>query len=120
MMTRRWWLAAAVTMLVAGWVQAAEQDFTLVNKTGVIIHALHVSPSAHDEWGKDILGKDTLASGEAVEIKFHPDTESKLWDLRVEDEHGHAIVWKKLNLLKISKVTLHYDHDSGSATATVE
>ena len=120
MQTRRWWLALAVMALVAGRAYAGDQDFTLVNKTGVEIHALHVSPTSHDEWGKDILGKATLPSGASAEITFHPDAEAKFWDLRVEDEHGNAIVWKHLNLLKISKVTLHYNKESGEATADVE
>ena len=47
---------------------AGDQDFVLVNKTGVEIHALHVSPSDKEEWGDDILGKDTLGDGESAEI----------------------------------------------------
>ena len=116
----RLWLAAAVMALATGWVRAGEQDFTLVNKTGVVIHAVYVSPSGVNEWGKDILGKDTLANGESVAITFDDETEAKLWDLKVEDGQGHSIVWTKLNLLKISKVILHYNADTETATATVE
>ena len=97
---------------------AGDQDFTLVNKTGVEIHSLHVSPADADKWGPDILGKDTLEDGQSVEIKFHEDEEAEKWDLRVEDKDGHAIEWEDLNLTKINKVTLHYA--DGKATAEVE
>ena len=97
---------------------AGDQDFLLINKTGVEIHNLHVSPSDKEEWGGDILGKDTLGDGESAEIKFSPKEDSEKWDLRVADQEGNSIEWSDLNLLKISKVTLHY-HD-GKATAEVE
>ena len=97
---------------------AGDQDFTLVNKTGVEIHNVHVSPADKDEWGDDILGKDTLGDGDSVEIKFHPQEEAEKWDLRVADKEGNAIEWSDLNLLKVSRVTLHYA--DGKATADVE
>jgi hypothetical protein len=97
---------------------AGDQDFVLINKTGVEIHNLHVSPSDKQEWGSDILGKDTLTDGESAEIKFSPQEESEKWDLRVADKEGNSIEWSDLNLLKISKITLHYS--DGKATAEVE
>jgi hypothetical protein len=97
---------------------AGDQDFTLVNKTGVEIHSLHVSPADANKWGPDILGKDTLEDGQSVEIKFHEDEEAEKWDLRIEDKDGNAIEWEDLNLMKINKVILHYSN--GKATAEVE
>ena len=97
---------------------AADQDFTLDNETGVEIHALYVSPADKDEWGADILGKDTLPSGESAEITFNPKEEAEQWDLRVEDSKGNSIEWTDLDLTEISKVTLHYS--DGKATAEVE
>jgi hypothetical protein len=96
----------------------AAQDFTLVNKTGVEIHALYVTPHNADEWGEDILGADTLLANETLDISFSRKERAKLWDLRVEDEDGAFIEWENLNLLEISKVTLFYKN--GKATAIVE
>jgi hypothetical protein len=97
---------------------AGDQDFTLVNETGVEIHSLHVSPADADKWGPDILGEDTLEDGQSVEIKFHRDEEADKWDLRIEDKDGNAIEWEDLNLTKINKIILHYAN--GKATAEVE
>ena len=97
---------------------AGAQDFTLVNKTGVEIHALHVSPHGSDDWEEDVLGKDTLPDGATLDIKFDRDEKAALWDLRIEDKDGNHIEWENLDLLKISKVTLHYK--DGKGTAEVE
>ena|SRR5689334_4942761 len=111
-------LSTILLFTAAATCRAGDQDFTLVNKTGVEIHNLHVSPSDKEEWGEDILGKDTLEDGQTAEIKFSTKEDAEKWDLRVADKEGNSIEWSDLNLLKISKITLHYT--DGKATAEVE
>lgn len=93
----------------------ADQDFKLINETGVEIHAVYVSPSDSDDWEKDVLGKDTLPAGESVDIEFDRAEKAAMWDLRVEDKAGKYIVWENLNLMEISELTLNYK--DGKATA---
>ena len=97
---------------------AADQDFSLVNKTGVEINALFVSPADKNDWGEDILGQDTLPAGQKADISFEPEEEAAKWDLRVQDKEGNAIEWTDLDLTEISTVTLFYE--GGKATAKVE
>ncbi len=97
-----------------------KQDFTLVNKTGVEIDKVFISPHDVNDWEEDILGQDTLPDGSSVDVKFHRDEKAAMWDLRIEDKQGNAIVWENLNLLEISKITLHYDKATGKATAETE
>ena len=97
---------------------AAAQDFLLVNKTGIEINALYVTPHKSKDWGDDILGADTLAVDADLEIVFHPRETAKLWDLRIEDEDGNFIEWDSLNLIKIAKLTLYYKNQK--ATAIIE
>jgi hypothetical protein len=96
----------------------AAQDFTLVNETGVEIDKVFISPKDKDDWEEDVLGKDTLPTGQSVDIKFHREETSAEWDLKIEDKQGNSIEWHDLDLLKISKVTLHYK--DGKGTADVE
>lgn len=98
--------------------QGAAQDFTLVNSTGVEIDKVYISPHDANDWEEDILGQDTLPTGQSVEIKFHRSETAGQWDLRVEDKQGNAIEWENLNLLQISKLTLHYK--DGKATAEAQ
>jgi hypothetical protein len=95
-----------------------KQDFTLVNKTGVIISELYVSAHSTDDWEEDILGQDVLGDNESLEITFSPKERVKMWDLKVVDSKGNSIEWENLNLLEISKVTLHYKN--GRAWADLE
>jgi hypothetical protein len=101
---------ATLSLLLASTALAfqGKQDFTVVNKTGVEIHELYVSPHSADNWQEDVLGADTLAPGKSVEITFSPKEKAKLWDLKVVDGEGNSIEWESLNLLEISEVTLFY------------
>jgi hypothetical protein len=98
---------AGIALVAASAAPLGDQDFTLINKTGVEIHALHVAPHSSDEWGEDILGKDTLANGESLEITFGKHDRAHHWDLRIEDEKGNSVTWENLDLMKIEEVTLH-------------
>jgi hypothetical protein len=110
--------AAAVLLLANSNAFAGDQDFTLVNSTGVEIHSLFVSPADKDNWGPDILGQDTLADGQTTEIEFDAKEDAAKWDLKVTDREGNSIEWSDLDLTEISQVTLNYDN--GKATAEVE
>ena len=95
-------LAGAVVLRA----QSIELDFTLVNKTGVDIYKVYISPSEQDDWGKDVLDIDVLEDGESVELEFDEEEEAELWDLKVEDEDGTAIIWERLDLTEITSCTL--------------
>lgn len=95
-----------------------DQDFLLVNSTGVEINALYVTPHNAKKWGEDILGADTLPDGEDLLITFPNKTKSKYWDLRIEDADGAYIEWDNLNLMKISRVELFFKN--GRATADLQ
>ena len=97
---------------------AGDQDFTLVNKTGISISHVLVSPHDDNSWGEDVLGKDTLADDDSVEIKFSRHETAEFWDLKIVDKDGNSITWGNLNLLKISKIKLHWD--GKTATADLE
>jgi hypothetical protein len=99
---------AGIALVTASAARAGDQDFTLVNKTGVEIHSLHVAPHSSDEWGEDILGKDTLSNGDSLDITFGKHDRAHHWDLRIEDEKGNTLTWENLDLMKIEEVTLHF------------
>jgi hypothetical protein len=99
---------AGIALLTVSAARAGDQDFTLINKTGIEIHSLHVSPHSSDEWGEDILGKDTLPNGDSLEITFGKHDRAHHWDLRIEDEKGNTLTWENLDLMKIEEVTLHF------------
>lgn len=93
----------------------AAQDFTVVNKTGIEIYALYVTPNNSDDWGDDILGADTLPNNNELDIVFARKEKATYWDIRIEDADGNYIEWDKFNLRKISKITLYYKNRKSTA-----
>jgi len=98
--------------------QAKKHEFILRNQTGVEIHQLFLSPHSSDDWAQDVLGRDTLPDGEAVQINFDVRDKDDMWDLKVVDGKGASITWEKLDLTKVSDVTIHYKE--GKAWAEVK
>jgi len=92
-----------------------KQDFTLHNETGQEVKEVYVSPTATDEWEEDILGTDTLATGESVDISFTRRRED-MWDLKVVFRSGKSSVWTKLNLSQITDVTISFKNGKPWAT----
>jgi hypothetical protein len=110
--------AAALMIVASPAVMAGDQDFTLVNHTGVEIHKFYTSPHSSDDWEEDVLGEDTLADGESFEVSFPKRAKSAHWDIRVEDDKGNAITFTDINLKETSEVVLHYK--DGKAWADIK
>ena len=96
--------------------RAADQDFTLINKTGFDIHSVFISPHSADDWQEDVLGRTVLVNGDHVDIKFSRDASTKHWDLKVTDKDGKGYVWEKINLFEVAKITVEYKNGNASAT----
>ena len=99
---------AAVMLVAANCAFAGDQDFTLVNHTGVEIHKFYTSPHNSDEWEEDVLGEDTLADGESLDVTFPKREKAAHWDIRVEDSKGNSLTFSDVNLKETSEVVLHY------------
>ena len=99
----------------------AKQDFTLVNKTGYEIKSVYVSPSKSDDWEEDVLGKDSMANGDAWDIKFHRADKTCHWDLKVvySDDDSNA-VWSDIDLCTTEKITIKYDRKSNTTSAVFD
>jgi hypothetical protein len=100
-------IASARGPIVPTAMAQGKQDFTLHNKTGMEIHELYICPHSSNDWDVDILGEDTLPTGQSLDITFARKEKAKLWDLRIVDGQGNSVDWDNLNLLQISEVTLH-------------
>lgn len=110
----------ALFITATAFARAGKQDFILHNQTGVEIHSLYVSPHSTDDWEEDILGKDTLPSGESLKITFEDRDKHVHWDLKVTDKDGNSLEWYDLNLIEINEVTLHWDAKAGKGWADIK
>jgi hypothetical protein len=100
---------------------AGPQDFTLVNNTGSEIRNVYISPHSSDDWGDDVLGEDTLSTGNSQEIKFPASRGDECqWDLKVTYDDDSSKEWKDVNLCSISKLTINYDEGTHETSANSE
>lgn len=106
-------MAALSSTVVAA--QRKNLDFTLVNKTGVVVMEVYLSPTSDDHWGEDVMGDDVLEDKEKVDIKFSSEETSCSWDLKVIDEDDDEIVWTKLNLCTANEITLMWENKKPTA-----
>jgi hypothetical protein len=111
-------LALLVSLFAVGPVLAGDQDFTLVNRTGVEIYEIYVSPASVDDWQEDVLTVDTLPDGEEVNVRFARDEDADFWDIRVVDSEGDAIDWPRMKLTEISTIVLSFEN--GEPVASYE
>lgn len=115
-MRRRLFLAAFAAASVFGSTGAfaqAQQNFSLINRTGFQINEVYVSPSASDSWGRDILGDGVMPSGTRRNISFPQRTRACMFDLRIVYEDGDRSEAREINLCEVSNVTLTF---TGRAT----
>jgi hypothetical protein len=109
-------LCLAVALAASAAAARGDQDFTLVNKTGLTISEVYLSPSNDNEWGEDVMGVDVLKNGEKVDIKFsHKESECK-WDLKIVDEDDDDVIWEDIDLCKASEITLFYKDKKPTAS----
>lgn len=114
-------VAAAPLALAAGGVaQAADQDFTLMNRTGYEIENVFVSETRSRSWGEDVMGRDTLSDGESVHIRFRHAGNACQWDLKVRYTDGDEATWDRVNLCEVSRVTLFWDRRNQVTRAKAE
>ena len=116
-------LAALAAALLASTVGIAaahvqKQDFTLINKTGLTITALYLSPVKTKTWGEDVLGEDVLEDGEKVDIKFHHTATACNWDMKIVDKRKDSYEWSNINLCEeCDSITITYDPASKATKA---
>jgi hypothetical protein len=111
--------ALAATMAFAPALGSAQgkQDFTLINKTGFTLDEVYVSASNTDDWEEDVLGRDTLANGQRVEISFPRGEKACMHDLKVVYDDGEEAEWDGLNLCEVSTVAISYNRKTGETWA---
>jgi hypothetical protein len=113
--------AAMLAIAAPTMAQDAKQNFKLVNKTGYELKALYVSPSKSDDWEDDILGQDTLADGQSVNVHFSPKVRTCKWDLKVTySDDDSSAVWNDIDLCTVERITIKYNRKSDTTSATFD
>ncbi len=99
-------LAAASLAIVSDAYSQAQQNFTLINRSGQQIDEVYVSATSQNQWGRDILGDGVMPSGTRRNITFPQRTRACSFDLKVVFRGGEPTEARNLDLCTISNVTV--------------
>jgi hypothetical protein len=100
----------------------AQNRFWLVNNSGLTIEQAYVSPSRLSDWGSDILGRSTVASGDQVRVS--PAARDCELDIKVVYQGGQEEEKMKVNACNISRIVFTNPNgqanSGGGAGGTIE
>jgi len=84
---------------------ADQRDFKLINDSEVTINEVYVSTVSTDEWEEDVLGRDTLGSGESTDITFSRGAAGTcVYDIKVVTQGSKEIQRRNVNLCETNDV----------------
>jgi len=93
---------ACIALLVAvnSVALAADYYVEITNKTGYTIMYMYVSPAKSESWEEDVLGDDTMASGETRRVNL-TGYKSPMFDIRLVDEDGDKYTFWNVDVSKV-------------------
>ena len=101
--------------------QQGKQDFVLINRTGYELSQVFVSPNKSNDWEGDVLGQDTLEDGQRVNISFKRSVTTCRWDLKVVySVDDSSAVWGDIDLCKIERITIRYNKNTDTTSASFD
>ena len=84
---------------------ADQRDFNLINDSEVSINELYISTVRSDNWEEDVLGRDTLGTGESTQISFSRGVAGTcVYDIKVVTENNEEIEGRNINLCETNGV----------------
>ena len=106
---KRFILSFAAALMLVGFSAGASlaQEVLIANGTGFTIQSLGLADSNAKGDAQDLLGSDTLASGEGLKININGSP--KGWELIAVDSDGGQVNWQNLDLSGVKKITLRGD-----------
>src|SRR5687767_14098773 len=109
-------------LIASGTVSAAsgDADFTLVNRTGLEIREIYVSPTKRSEWGRDRLGDGTLKNGASRHFKFGQTAQCRQDIKVVFEDDGSDVQWDNVDLCALEKITIRFDRKTRRVSAETE
>ena len=96
------------------------QDFALVNRTGYQINELYVGASSSDSWGDDLLRRSVLPDRGGVNVTFAQASRECRWDIKVVYDDGDESEFLRVDLCRVSRLTLFWNRQAGETRVVAE
>ena len=119
MKTTGFWAAVAILSapLAGNVANAQDASFILANNTEFSVSSVYIWPTGTNYQGPDLLGKETIDSGEAY--PFAPDAGVCTYNIRVVLQANYEKQWNSVDLCTLSTLTLTYNYLNRNLTASV-
>jgi hypothetical protein len=80
----------------------------VVNNTGYTVYVLQMTPSTDDDWGRDLLGEETiLSNGHSFDVRLpQPLSAADRYDIRLIDEDMDT--YTKMNVLIAENTVIEF------------
>ena len=85
---------------------SANLDFIIVNRTGLTITAVSITPQGEEEWSRNLLAHREVPDQERAAASYSRDVEQCIWDVRVTYESGRRQSWPRINLCDTVRLEL--------------
>jgi len=119
---RAFFLGFMLALTVAsGALAADERNVNIVNETGYGIKFLGFNNPGDDDWSDNELGT-VLRNGGSVYVKFNTADDGCVWNFKIEwaDPGYPGVLWKDVDLCKISTLKLRYNRSSDQTSYLAE
>lgn len=96
-------------------------NVTVVNETGYAIKFLgfNAPDDGLDEWDNEL--DKVLQNQASTYVEFDEDDEGSVWNIRVDWQHyDEAVLWKNVNLCKMTALRLRYDPGTKTTSFVAE
>lgn len=116
-------LVLFATLVATDTFAADERNVYVINGTGYGIKFLGFNTPGDDEWDDNELGDNAvLPDGNGVYVKFNEEDEGCEWNIRISwaDPGYPDVLWRDVDLCKISEITLKYNRSTDTTSFTAK
>lgn len=82
-------------------------SFILSNQTNYRLDSFWASPARVNKWEDDILGSQTLSSGDEVNVNMSDNRRDCVYDFRFRFSDGDEVTRNKINVCELGRYTLN-------------
>jgi hypothetical protein len=112
-------VAAIATVIGSSSFAEDQRNVTVVNATGYGIKFLGFNNPGDDEWSDNELPPNSvLPNGNSVFVKFNTADKGCKWNFKIEwaDPGYPGVLWRDVDLCRISTLTLKYDRQADTTS----
>ncbi|HZQ14990.1 MAG TPA: hypothetical protein VFB31_19455 [Pseudolabrys sp.] len=116
-------LVLFATFVATNTFAADERNVYVINGTGYGIKFLGFNTPGDDDWDDNELGDNAvLPDGNGVYVKFNEEDEGCEWNIRISwaDPGYPDVLWRDVDLCKISEITLKYNRSTDTTSFTAK